>query len=85
MGGAEVLAARLARRLSGSYRTIFCRLDDIGPLGEQLRDGGFSVYPLGRRSGLNLRSSNRPASLLRGDRGVSRVHCHLYRRPGIFT
>ena len=69
VGGAEVLAARLARRLSGSHRTIFCCLDDIGPLGERLRDDGFPVYHLQRRSGLNLRSSNRLASLLRRERG----------------
>ncbi len=77
MGGAEVLAARLARRLSGSHKTIFCCLDDIGPLGEELRDEGFSVYPLGRRSGLNLRSSNRLASLLRREK-VDVIHAHQY-------
>ena len=73
----EVLAARLARRLSGSYRTIFCCLDDIGRLGEQLRDDGFSVYHLKRRSGLNIRSSNRLASLLRRER-VDVIHAHQF-------
>ena len=63
VGGAEVLAARLARRLSGSYRTIFCCLDDIGPLGEELRDDGFPVYHLERRSGLNLAQLEPPGVL----------------------
>ena len=94
-GGAEVLAGRLGRRLSGSYRTIFCCLDDIGPLGDQLRDDGFPVYHLQRRSGLNLGSSNRLASLLRRER-VDVIHAHqfgpffygatarlLARRPGL--
>ena len=33
VGGAEVLAARLARRLSDQYRFVFACLDDLGPLG----------------------------------------------------
>ncbi len=95
VGGAEVLAARLARRLSGAHRSIFCCLDDIGPLGEGLRADGFTVNHLQRRSGLNLGSSNRLASLLRSER-VDVVHAHqfgpffygatarlLARRPGL--
>ena len=80
VGGAEVLAARLARRLSGSHRTIFCCLDDIGALGEGLRDEGFPVHHLQRRSGLNWRSSNRLASLLRRERcAVAAVVGKVYR------
>ncbi len=77
VGGAEVLAARLARRLSGSHRTIFCCLDDIGALGDGLRDEGFPVHHLQRRSGLNLGSSNRLATLLRRER-VDVIHAHQF-------
>ncbi len=95
VGGAEILAARLARRLSGSHRSVFCCLDDIGPLGDQLRADGFTVNHLQRRSGLNLGSSNRLASLLRSEK-VDVIHAHqfgpffygatarlLVRRPGL--
>src|SRR5260370_42695104 len=55
VGGAEILAARLARQLSGHYRFVFACLDEIGSLGEELRSEGFAVYPLERHSGLDWR------------------------------
>src|SRR6266852_5876146 len=36
MGGAEVLAARLARQLGDTYRFVFACLDEIGTLGQEL-------------------------------------------------
>ncbi len=56
VGGAEVLAARLARRLRDSYRFLFVCLDALGTLGEKLRGEGFSVEVLDRRAGLDWRS-----------------------------
>jgi sugar transferase (PEP-CTERM/EpsH1 system associated) len=98
VGGAEVLAARLARQLRDRCRFLFVCLDEIGTLGEELRDEGFPVHLIGRRPGLDWRCSYRLARLLRQNK-VDIVHAHqytpffygmtarfLYRRPGvIFT
>src|SRR5436305_1593345 len=59
VGGAEVLAARLARKLRDTHRFLFACLDELGPLGEQLRDEGFPVSVIGRRSGIDWRCVRR--------------------------
>lgn len=95
IGGAEVLAARLARRQRGRYRFVFACLDDLGPLGNQLRNEGFPVHVLGRRPGLDLGCVRRFAAFLRSE-DVDLIHAHqytpyfyaslarrLYRRPPI--
>src|SRR5689334_7192232 len=73
VGGAEVLASRLARKLRDTHRFLFACLDDLGPLGEQLRDEGFPVWVIGRRSGVDWRCVRRLAGLLRRER-VDLVH-----------
>lgn len=77
MGGAEVLAARMARRLNGRFRFIFACLDEQGVLGEDLRAEGFPVHVLGRQPGVDCRCGRRLASLLKSE-GVSLVHAHQY-------
>src|SRR5271167_4102306 len=77
VGGAEVLAARLTRRLDGTFRFVFACLDEIGPLGEDLRAEGFSVALLGRKPGLDWGCPLRLARLLR-DEHVDVVHAHQY-------
>jgi L-malate glycosyltransferase len=77
VGGAEVLAARLARRFVGAYRFVFACLDDLGSLGQELRDQGFPVHVLGRWPGLDWRCTYRLASLLRRE-GVDLLHAHQY-------
>lgn len=77
VGGAEVLAARLARQLRGSYRFLFVCLDQLGTLGEELRAEGFPVEVLERRPGLDWRSILRLARLLRREE-VSLLHAHQY-------
>jgi glycosyltransferase involved in cell wall biosynthesis len=77
VGGAEVLAARLARRLGNRYRFLFVCLDELGELGEELRAGGFPVHVLGRRPGLDWRLALRLAGLLRRER-VGAIHAHQY-------
>src|SRR6516165_4253528 len=77
VGGAEVLAARLARRLRDRYRFLFVCLDELGTLGEELRNEGFPVHVLGRRPGLDLRCTYRLAALLRRER-VDVIHAHQY-------
>lgn len=95
VGGAEVLAARLARRLQSSYRFIFACLDQLGTLGRALQTEGFPVHVLARRPGIDASCIRRLAALFRAER-VDLVHAHqyspffyslvariLYRRPAI--
>src|SRR5438067_9821303 len=95
VGGAEVLAARLARQLGDRFRFVFVCLDELGTLGQELRAEGFPVEVLQRRAGLDWRCSLRLARFLRRER-VDLVHAHqytpffyslmarfLYRRPAV--
>jgi glycosyltransferase involved in cell wall biosynthesis len=77
IGGAEVLAARLARQLGKAYRFVFVCLDECGTLGEQLQEEGFTVAVLHRRAGLDWRAAFRLARWLRRQR-VDLVHAHQY-------
>lgn len=77
VGGAEVLAARLARQLQGSYRFLFVCLDNLGSLGEELQAEGFRVEVLNRRPGRDWRSTFRLARLLRREE-VALLHAHQY-------
>ncbi len=77
VGGAEVLAARLARRLHKSFRFLFVCLDQLGTLGEELQAEGFPVEVLKRQPGLDWRSTFRLARLLRRER-VALLHTHQY-------
>jgi glycosyltransferase involved in cell wall biosynthesis len=77
VGGAEVLAARLGRDLCRQYRVVFGCLDDLGPLGEELRSEGFTVEILGRRSGLDWRCIGRLRAFLRREQ-ASLIHAHQY-------
>ncbi len=77
VGGAEVLAARLARRLNGDYRFLFVCLDDLGSLGRELRDEGFAVEVLDRRAGLDWRCARRLAEIAHRER-VDVLHAHQY-------
>jgi sugar transferase (PEP-CTERM/EpsH1 system associated) len=77
VGGAEVLAARLARQLRNRYQFMFACLDEIGSLGEELRSEGFCVYLLGRRSGIDWRCSWRLSRFLRSEK-VDLLHAHQF-------
>jgi glycosyltransferase involved in cell wall biosynthesis len=72
-----MLAARLARRLRDRCRFVFACLDEVGTLGEQLRQEGFPVTALGRKPGLDLRCAWRLGSLLREHR-VEVLNAHQY-------
>src|SRR5487761_1294786 len=98
MGGGEVLAARIARRLNGRFRFVFFCLDELGTLGEELRTEGFDAHVLQRRPGVDWRCMRRLARLLRREE-VDVLHAHQYtpffyaatarwlhrRQPVIFT
>jgi glycosyltransferase involved in cell wall biosynthesis len=77
VGGAEVLAARIARRLDGPYRVVFACLDELGTLGRELRKQGLPIHVIGRGSGFDLGCARRLARLLRQEQ-VRLVHAHQY-------
>lgn len=77
LGGAEVLAARIARRLCGEFRMSFVCLEEFGPLGERLRADGFDVRTLDRRPGIDWRCVRSLADHLRRER-FDVVHAHQY-------
>jgi glycosyltransferase involved in cell wall biosynthesis len=77
VGGAEVLAGNLARRLRDRYRFVFLCLDELGPGADRLRSDGFAVEVVGRRSGLDWRCPLRLAAAWRRD-GVELVQAHQY-------
>lgn len=95
VGGAEVLASRLARGLQDSFRFLFVCLDELGTLGRELQREGFPVVVLGRKPRVDWFCSWRLSRLLRKER-VDLIHAHqytpffyaltarlLYRRPPI--
>jgi glycosyltransferase involved in cell wall biosynthesis len=71
------LAARLARRLNRHYRFRFICLDELGTLGQELRDEGFDVEVLARRPGLDWPCTRRLARIIRQKR-VDLIHAHQY-------
>jgi glycosyltransferase involved in cell wall biosynthesis len=77
VGGAEVLAAGLARRFRHVFRCFFVCLDELGSLGQQLREEGFPVWLLRREPGLDFGCPWRLAKLLRRER-VDLLHAHQY-------
>jgi glycosyltransferase involved in cell wall biosynthesis len=77
VAGTEMLVAEIIRRLgSRLVPTIVC-LDDVGELGERLREEGVTVRSLARRPGLDLRIPHRLAAVLR-ESDVDVVHAHQY-------
>jgi L-malate glycosyltransferase len=77
VGGAELLAINLARRLRGSCRFLFVCLDEEGPLAKTLRQEGFPVHVVGRRPGADVRCSLRLARILSREK-VDLIHAHQY-------
>jgi L-malate glycosyltransferase len=77
IGGAEILAAGLARSLKNQYRFVFACLDQVGTIGEQLRDEGFEVVVLDRQDGIDWKCGFRLARFLK-EQHVDVVHAHQY-------
>jgi glycosyltransferase involved in cell wall biosynthesis len=78
IGGAEVLAAGLARELSERYRFVFACLDDeVGVLGEEFAARGVPMRVFDRQPGIDWKCSFRLAAFFREHR-VQIVHAHQY-------
>lgn len=72
-----MLAARLVRSLGDSYRFVFACLDDVGTLGEQLREEGYPLETIGRRPGIDFAAMRRLARFWQRE-NVKLVHAHQY-------
>lgn len=77
VAGAEMLVDRMIRDFGPRIvPTVIC-LDEIGPLGEQLRRDGVEVVCVERRPGRDLRAAWRIARLIRS-REIEIIHAHQY-------
>jgi glycosyltransferase involved in cell wall biosynthesis len=77
VGGAEVLAARLARRMRDRFHFVFACLDELGTLGQELRDERFVVEVLGRRAGIDLGCVRQLARVAEKHQAEV-IHAHQY-------
>lgn len=78
VGGAEILASRLARQLQDErWRFVFFCLDAEGSRAEEMRQAGFPVEVLGRKPGFDWLCMMRIARLWR-KYNVRFVHAHQY-------
>lgn len=77
IGGGELLARDIARAHETAFRPVFALLDDLGPVGGELREQGYRVEVLGRRAGLDLRCAWRLRRFLARER-VAVIHAHQY-------
>lgn len=77
VGGAEVLARSIALGLRERIHFSFVCLDELGEIGEQLREEGFQVTVLGRRGGLDLGCGRRLRAVLQRHQ-ADIVHAHQY-------
>lgn len=78
VGGAEILASRLAQKLNGEkWRFVFFCLDAEGVRAEEMREKGFPVEVLGRKPGLDRNCMRNLARLWR-KYDVRFVQAHQY-------
>jgi len=78
IGGAEVLAAGMARELSDRYRFVFACLDDeVGVLGKEFEERGVPMRIFDRQPGVDWKCSFRLAAFFR-EHKVQIVHAHQY-------
>jgi glycosyltransferase involved in cell wall biosynthesis len=63
--------------LNRDYRFLFVCLDELGSLGQELRDEGFPVEVVGRRPGVDWRCVQRLAEIVHCER-VDVLHTHQY-------
>jgi glycosyltransferase involved in cell wall biosynthesis len=89
VGGTELLACNLGRRLSNEFRIVYACLDEAGALAADLQREGFAVRVIGRSPGIDFGCARRLARFLRAEH-VDLVHAHQYTPffyaliPGLF-
>jgi glycosyltransferase involved in cell wall biosynthesis len=77
LGGAEVLATRMAARLANDFRPVVACLDDAGVLADRLSEQNIPWIHLKRGGGLDWKCVRRLSAWLREHR-VDLVHAHQY-------
>lgn len=77
VGGAEVLAAGLARQLSDEFQFVFACLDELGELGNALQAEGVNIEVLGRGQGIDWKCARRLRQVIK-QHSVDLVHAHQY-------
>ncbi|MCA9117500.1 MAG: glycosyltransferase [Planctomycetaceae bacterium] len=77
VGGAELLAARIARQLRPEFDFSFLCLDREGTLADELRADGFPVQLLGREAGVDWQVPRRLRRLVRQNQ-IDMIHAHQY-------
>lgn len=77
VGGAEILAAAMARNLSNQFRFEFVCLDELGQMGQSLIDDGFQVHVLNRSPGFDRSCARRLYHIFQNS-GAKLIHAHQY-------
>jgi L-malate glycosyltransferase len=77
VGGAEVLAVRLARRMQDRFRFVFACLDAEGSMAAEMRAEGFAVELLQRRAGLDVGCVRRLAKYAQQQQAML-IQAHQY-------
>jgi len=77
VAGAEVLVAETVRRLRARIAPVIFCIDEVGALGQRMREEGVDVIAFDRRPGLDLRVAWRMAAEIRA-RALDVVHAHQY-------
>ena len=98
VGGAEVLVDQIVRRMSNEFHCIVAVLDEVGEIGERLKQDGFVVEHLQRTPGIDRGCAKRLRQFAHRE-GARLIHAHQYtpffqammsrgllgRRPVVFT
>ena len=77
VGGAEILAAAIARQLQNEFCFEFVCLDELGEMGQALKSDGFKVHVLNRKPGFDRGCAQQLFDIYRSS-GASLIHAHQY-------
>jgi glycosyltransferase involved in cell wall biosynthesis len=77
VAGAEVLVCETIARLGSRIEPVVFCLDQVGPLGDRLRQQGVPVIAFNRRPGMDWSLFGRIARDIRS-RGIDVIHAHQY-------
>ena len=77
VGGAEILASRLAEQMNDRFQFVFVCLDELGAMGQQFQDKGFAIEVLNRKPGFDWHCARQLSSIWK-KHNVAVVHAHQY-------